>query len=127
VRVAAGGESDAWLVLPPDQDASESRPLITCVHGGPLWQWNGFWPEFQILAAAGFAVLYANPHGWSGKGRAWAGAIRGPDDEGHGWGSADFDDLMAVIDAALERWPSLDPARLGLIGRAKRRSQGGGA
>jgi dipeptidyl aminopeptidase/acylaminoacyl peptidase len=114
----AGGEIDAWLVLPPDQDASESRPLITCVHGGPLWQWNGFWPEFQILAAAGFAVLYANPHGSSGKGRAWAGAIRGPDDEGHGWGSADFDDLMAVIDAALERWPSLDPARLGIMGQS---------
>ena len=33
-----------------------------------------------------------------------------------GWGGIDADDLLAVLDATLERWPALDPARVGVLG-----------
>jgi dipeptidyl aminopeptidase/acylaminoacyl peptidase len=65
--------------------------------------------EFQVLAAAGYAVLYSNPRGSAGRGDAFAD-LRGR------YGTIDFEDLMAVLDEALRRFPFLDPGRLGVAG-----------
>jgi dipeptidyl aminopeptidase/acylaminoacyl peptidase len=35
---------------------------------------------------------------------------------GTGWGSVDVDDLLAVLDAALERYPFCDRQRVGMLG-----------
>ena len=40
----------------------------------------------------------------------------GPGELGPGWGSVDADDLMAVVDTALERFDFIDPDRMGVIG-----------
>ena len=40
----------------------------------------------------------------------------GPGELGPGWGTVDYEDLMAVVDTALERFDFLDPERLGVIG-----------
>jgi dipeptidyl aminopeptidase/acylaminoacyl peptidase len=62
-------------------------------------------------------VLYSNPRGGSGYSEEHGRAIRGPiGDAGPGWGTVDYDDLMAVVDTALEKYDFIDPDRLGVIG-----------
>jgi dipeptidyl aminopeptidase/acylaminoacyl peptidase len=72
--------------------------------------------EFQVQAGAGYAVLYSNPRGSSGYSEEWGRAIRGPIEGGEGWGSRDYEDVMAVLDEALERFDFIDPERLGVLG-----------
>jgi dipeptidyl aminopeptidase/acylaminoacyl peptidase len=115
-----GHPVDAWLVRPAGFDPARRYPLLVSVHGGPHTQYGYCWhDEFQLYAAAGFAVLYANPHGSTGSGEAFARSIISPrsqEDPGTGWGGIDYRDLMAVTDAALERYAFLDGRRTGLLG-----------
>jgi dipeptidyl aminopeptidase/acylaminoacyl peptidase len=115
---ADGYEVDAWIAKPRDFDASQMYPALLNIHGGPFSQYGtGFFDETQVYAGAGYVVLYSNPRGGSGYSEAHGRAIRGPvGDAGPGWGSVDYDDLMAVVDTALERFDFIDADRLGVIG-----------
>ncbi len=112
-----GTEVDAWLVRPPGFEAGKRYPVLLCIHGGPFAQYgSGFFDEFQVYAGAGYAVLYSNPRGGSGRSEEWGRAIRGPIDGGPGWGTVDFEDVMGVVDTALERFDFLDAERMGVLG-----------
>jgi len=113
-----GTEVDAWLVRPPDFDAGRRYPVLLTIHGGPFAQYGtGFFDEVQVYAGAGYCVLFSNPRGGSGYSEEWGRAIRGPGgDAGPGWGSVDYEDVMGVVDTALERFPFLDADRLGVLG-----------
>ena len=113
-----GSEVEAWLVRPPDFEEGKRYPTLLTIHGGPFGQYGtGFFDEWQVYAGAGYAVLFSNPRGGSGHSEAWGRAIRGPiDGGGSGWGGVDYEDLMAVVDTALEKFPFLDADRLGVIG-----------
>lgn len=114
---SGGVEVDAWMYTPPAFDPSQKYPMLLNIHGGPHTQYGDFFlDEAQLQAAAGFVVLMANPRGGSGRDHAWGQAINGRDLGGPGWGSVDYDDLMAVVDTALERYPFIDPDRLGVLG-----------
>jgi dipeptidyl aminopeptidase/acylaminoacyl peptidase len=117
-------EVDVWMYTPADLDPATappaSYPCLLSVHGGPFTQYgNTFFDEAQFYASAGFVVLMANPRGGSGREEAWGAAIRGPKhpvDPGDGWGSVDYDDLMAVVDHAIATFAFIDPDRLGMLG-----------
>jgi dipeptidyl aminopeptidase/acylaminoacyl peptidase len=112
-----GEEVEAWLVRPHDFQDGKRHPLLLNIHGGPFTQYgNRFFDEFQAYARAGYAVVYSNPRGSSGYSEAWGRAIRGPVEGGRGWGGLDYEDLMAVVDAALEQFDFIDPDRLGVMG-----------
>jgi dipeptidyl aminopeptidase/acylaminoacyl peptidase len=112
-----GSEIDAWLIRPLGFEPGRRFPVLLNIHGGPFSQYgNTFSDEFQVYAGAGYVVLYANPRGSSGYSEAWGRAIRGPGEEGPGWGSVDYDDLMAVVEEALRRFDFCDPERLGVLG-----------
>jgi dipeptidyl aminopeptidase/acylaminoacyl peptidase len=115
---ADGTEVDGWLVRPPDFDDGKRYPVLLTIHGGPFTQYGtGFFDEVQVYAGAGYCVLFSNPRGGSGYSEAWGRAIRGSgDDAGPGWGTVDYEDLMGVVDTALERYPFLDAERLGVLG-----------
>jgi dipeptidyl aminopeptidase/acylaminoacyl peptidase len=117
-RSADGTEVDAWLVRPAGFEEGKRYPVLLSIHGGPFSQYvTGFFDEFQVYAGAGYAVVYSNPRGSSGYSEEWGRAIRGPlDGGGPGWGSVDYEDVMAVMDEALERFDSLDPERTGVLG-----------
>ena len=84
----------AWIVKPPDFDASKKYPLILEIHGGPFAMYNvAFNYMFQNFAANDFVVLYVNPRGSTGYGTAFAGGID------HNYPGPDYDDLMAGVDA----------------------------
>ena len=112
-----GTEVDAWLVRPDAFQQGKRYPVLLNVHGGPFTQYGtGFFDEFQVYAGAGYAVLFSNPRGGSGYSEEWGRAIRGPVEGGPGWGTVDYEDVLGVVDTALEKFDFLDPDRLGMIG-----------
>ncbi|RSM46686.1 S9 family peptidase [Amycolatopsis balhimycina DSM 5908] len=96
-----------WLVLP---EGEGPHPVLRVVHGGPFTQqeWAVF-DEAQVYASAGYAVVLGNPRGAAGYGREHGHAIT------HGFGTVDVDDVLALLDKALER-PDLDASRVGIMG-----------
>jgi dipeptidyl aminopeptidase/acylaminoacyl peptidase len=112
-----GSEVEAWVMRPFGFDPSHRYPVLLNIHGGPFSQYgNTFFDEFQVYAAAGYVVLYSNPRGSSGYSEEWGRAIRGPVEDGPGWGTVDYEDLSAVVDEALQRFDFCDPERLGVLG-----------
>jgi dipeptidyl aminopeptidase/acylaminoacyl peptidase len=113
-----GYEVDAWIFRPPGMAEGTRYPAILTIHGGPFTQYGtGFFDEFQVMAAGGYVVLASNPRGGSGYSEEHGRAIRGPvGDAGPGWGVRDYEDVMAVVDTALERYDYVDGDRLGVIG-----------
>jgi dipeptidyl aminopeptidase/acylaminoacyl peptidase len=115
---ADGYEVDAWIARPAGFEPGKRYPALLNVHGGPFTQYGtGFFDEFQVYAGGGYAVLFSNPRGGSGYSEEHARAIRGPlNGAGPGWGTRDYEDVMAVVDTALATFDFIDPERLGVIG-----------
>ena len=115
---ADGSEVEAWLVRPAGWEEGTQYPMLLNIHGGPFTQYSvGFFDEFQVWAGGGYAVVYANPRGSSGYSEEWGRAIRGPGEElGPGWGTVDYEDVMAVTDEAVRRFSFVDKDRLGVLG-----------
>ena len=113
-------EIDAWIMRPVEFDATKRYPVLLNVHGGPHTQYGeSFFDEAQMQAAAGFVVLMSNPRGGSGREQSWGQSIIGPNHPvapGTGWGSVDVDDVLAVLDTALARYPFCDRDRVGMLG-----------
>jgi dipeptidyl aminopeptidase/acylaminoacyl peptidase len=109
---------DAWLVRPAGFDEGKRYPTLLTIHGGPFTQYGtGFFDEVQVYAGAGYVVLFSNPRGGSGYSEEHGRAIRGPlGGAGPGWGTRDYEDLMAVVDTALETFDFIDSERLGVLG-----------
>jgi dipeptidyl aminopeptidase/acylaminoacyl peptidase len=98
-----------WALVPPGE---ESVPVLLNIHGGPASQYGwGFFDEFQVFAAAGYAVVACNPRGSTGRGLSHARAV-----VGDGWGVVDVEDVTNVIEDALRRNSRLDADRLGVMG-----------
>jgi dipeptidyl aminopeptidase/acylaminoacyl peptidase len=112
-----GTEVEAWVIRPAGFEEGRKYPTLLNIHGGPFTQYgNKFFDEFQVYAGAGYVVVYSNPRGSSGYSEAWGRAIRGPAEGGPGWGTVDYEDVMAVMDEAIKRFDFVDPDRLGVMG-----------
>ena len=113
-----GTDVDAWIVRPAGFEKGKKYPTLLTIHGGPFSQYGtGYFDEVQVYAGAGYVVLFSNPRGGSGYSEAHGRAIRGPiDGGGSGWGGVDYEDLMGVVDTALEKFDFIDPERLGVMG-----------
>ena len=110
-------ELDAWLLRPVDFEEGRTYPMLLNVHGGPFSQYgNRFFDEVQMQARAGYAVLWSNPRGSSGREESFGRAISGPALGGSGWGSVDYDDVIAVLDHTLAEHSFIDPDRVGILG-----------
>ena len=119
LALSDGHEVDAWIFHPKDFDPTKTYPTLLNIHGGPFTQYgNSFMDEFQMQTEAGYVVLCSNPRGGSGRDNDWATSILGPKHHhpGTGWGGADYEDCMAVVDAALDQFDFIDPDRLGVLG-----------
>jgi dipeptidyl aminopeptidase/acylaminoacyl peptidase len=105
-----GLEIEGWLMRPYGYQAGRRYPVVLYIHGGPHSQYHeGWFDEFQNLAAAGMFVLYTNPRGSSGYGADYTYSTRGR------WGDEDYQDLMKAVDIAVRR-PDIDSTRLGVTG-----------
>jgi dipeptidyl aminopeptidase/acylaminoacyl peptidase len=93
-----GFRVQGWLVHPPDFDPAKRYPLILQIHGGPHAMFGcNFDFERQNHAAAGYLLLYGNPRGSTGYGKAFGNAID------NAYPGKDYDDLMAGVDAVIAR------------------------
>ncbi len=115
VKAHDGATLYATLLLPEGATAAGSVPLIVNPYGGPGEQtvtnrWSDSLLFDELLAQHGFAVLHADNRGTGGRGRAFAQAAY------HDFGPVQLEDQLTVVDAALARYPQLDPKRLGWWG-----------
>ena len=93
-----GLDIEGWIVTPPDFDPDEDYPLLLEIHGGPFAAYGPYFSsEVQLYAAAGYVVLYTNPRGSTSYGQEFGNAIH------HAYPSYDYDDLMAGVDAVIDR------------------------
>ncbi|MEG3151538.1 S9 family peptidase [Sphingomonas sp. ZT3P38] len=91
-----GRPIDAWLATPPNRVAGKRLPLILEIHGGPNSAYGpSFATDVQLYVAAGYAVLWTNPRGSTSYGAEFANLID------KNYPSADYDDLIAAVDAAI--------------------------
>lgn len=96
--------------IAPKHTNDEKTPALLLIHGGPKTVYGDVLiHEMQCLAEAGYYVFFTNPHGSDGYGREFMD-IRGK------YGTIDYDDLMACTDALLEKVPTADSDRLGVMG-----------
>ena len=99
---------EGWYMKPPRGAAP--WPTILYIHGGPHAAYGyGFHFDFQMLAGAGYGVLFLNHRASTGYGDGFSTAIKGD------WGNLDYHDLMTGIDCAIERGLA-DGERLGVCG-----------
>jgi dipeptidyl aminopeptidase/acylaminoacyl peptidase len=96
-----------WVLRPP---GAGPHPVLLLVHGGPFRHYGwALFDEAQVYAGAGYAVVMGNPRGSAGYGEAHGRAIVGR------MGTVDADDLLALLDMALES-PDLDRDQVGVLG-----------
>lgn len=109
--VSSGGvKVHAWLMKPPRGAPNRGGAAVLEVHGGPHAEYGvAYFHEFQVLAAAGYTVVFSNPRGSKGYGARFCGAIRGR------WGTADWDDVRAVTEF-MKRLPGVRSNRLAIMG-----------
>jgi len=105
-----GLEIECWLTFPTGFDRKKKYPLVLEVHGGPNGFFgNGWMPLHQMLASAGYLVLYINPRGSSTYGQDFVSAVF------EDWGGEDYLDQMGAIDRILRR-SYVDESRLAIHG-----------
>ena len=102
----------AWVILPPNFDASKKYPTLLFCEGGPQSPVSQFWSyrwNFQVMASQGYVVIAPNRRGLPGFGMEWLEQISGDYS-----GQCMKDYLSAIDDIAKEPW--VDTERLGAVG-----------
>ena len=93
-----GRPVQGWIIKPPQFDPAKKYPLILEIHGGPFAAYGpSFDIEKQLLAAAGYVVLYANPRGSTSYGEEFGNLIH------HSYPGDDFFDLNSGVDALIKQ------------------------
>ncbi len=98
-----------FLVKPVGFEEGTQYPAVLDIKGGPETMYGlTFWHEFQALASAGMAVIFGNPRGSTGFGRAYCA-------DGICWGNEAMDDLVQFVEDAVSLG-IVDVKRVGVTG-----------
>ncbi len=97
-----------WVATPA---GAGPFPVILQIHGGPYASYGiHLFDETQVLVDAGYAVVYSNPRGSAGYGRAHGRSIR------QAMGTVDFADVIDFLEGAVAGDGRLDGQRVGIMG-----------
>jgi dipeptidyl-peptidase 4 len=115
VKAKDGTALYATVLLPAGMTSAATVPLIVNPYGGPGPQtvanrWGDGLLFDELLAEHGFAVMHADNRGSGARGRDFAQVAY------HNFGPVQLEDQLTVVDAALAKYPQLDPKRLGWWG-----------
>ena len=103
-----GVQVEGWFMKPPEGQGP--YPTVLYIHGGPHSAFGyAFSFDFQMLAGAGYGVLFINHRASTGYGDEFSTAIKGD------WGNLDYQDLMYGVDYAIQKGLA-DPDKLGVCG-----------
>jgi acylaminoacyl-peptidase len=101
---------EGWIIKPPGFDPSRKYPMILEIHGGPFANYGPrFDTEKQLMAAAGYVVLYTNPRGSTSYGEEFGNLIH------HAYPGDDFYDLNSGVDYVISKG-YVDPQNLFVTG-----------
>ncbi len=96
VTAPDGLKVPSWILMPPNATPGQRVPVILEIHGGPAAAYGPYFAtDYQLYAAAGYAVLYTNPRGSTSYGQAFTDGIE------RAYPGPDYQDLMAAVDAAI--------------------------
>jgi dipeptidyl aminopeptidase/acylaminoacyl peptidase len=110
VKDPSGFNVQAWFMPAGGGKAAAKHATILDIHGGPETQFgNTYFMEFQYFTSLGYNLVFSNPAGSTGHGYAFEEALES------NYGDAMFQDVEAVMDAAVQR-PEVDASRLGVMG-----------
>jgi len=99
----------AYVFIPRDLDRNAKHPLIVQVHGGIHANFgSGAANVVRELVAQGYTVIAPEYRGSTGYGRSFYEQID--------YGGLETEDSYAARNFAIETYPFLDPARVGIIG-----------
>ncbi|WP_226389074.1 S9 family peptidase [Penaeicola halotolerans] len=109
-----GYEIDYWVMEPAKRQEGVKYPTVLQMHGGPSAMWGpgefSMWHEFQLMAAWGYGVVYANPRGSGGYGKNFQrGNYRN-------WGDGPAADVLEALDLATEQYSWIDRNQYVLTG-----------
>jgi dipeptidyl aminopeptidase/acylaminoacyl peptidase len=114
VKTTDGKDMNAWVVLPPDFDATKKYPTLVVCQGGPQsamsqnfsFRWN-----YQLMANQGYVVIAPCRRGMPGgpEGQAWNDAIAGD------WGGQAMQDLLSATDYMRDK-PYVNKDAVGAVG-----------
>ena len=116
VDIGDGVQLDGWMIKPPDFDPTKHYPVLFYVYTEPagqtvLDQWGGFnliW--HMMLAQHGYIVMSVDNRGTPApRGRAWRKIIY------RKMGIVNSGDQANAV-RAIEKWPFVDAARIGVWG-----------
>jgi dipeptidyl aminopeptidase/acylaminoacyl peptidase len=110
VKDPAGYTVQAWFMPATGGTPGAKHPTLLNIHGGPETQFGDtFFQEFQLYTSMGYNVVFSDPAGSTGHGYAFEEALES------NYGDAMFQDVQAVMDAAVRR-PDVDATRLAVLG-----------
>jgi dipeptidyl aminopeptidase/acylaminoacyl peptidase len=105
-----GRTIEGWLALPKGDGPF---PLITEVHGGPVWCFRNIWLGrnrlLPLALSRGYAVFWPNPRGSNGWGQEFVELVYGD------MAGDDVQDILTGVDAVVDRFP-IDATRLAVTG-----------
>lgn len=109
-----GKDIQAILIHPLDREENRRYPLITVVHGGPEAHYDNGWLTHysapgQAAAAEGYAVVYPNYRGSTGRGVAFAKSSQGD------LAGKEFDDVVDGVDFLIDMG-LVDSEKVGVTG-----------
>jgi dipeptidyl-peptidase-4 len=117
IPIADGLEVDGWMITPPDLDPTMTYPLLMYVYGEPWGQtvqnsWgrgDNLW--YLLLAQRGYLVASLDNRGTAApRGRDWRTSVY------RQIGILASADQAAGVRAMLQRFPFIDPGRIGSWG-----------
>lgn len=114
LRTEDGFTIDYWVMEPVNRKPGVKYPTILNMHGGPSAMWGpgefSMWHEFQAMAAKGYGVVYANPRGSGGYGKAFQKG------NFQNWGDGPAADVLGALDEAHTQYDWIDNDQLFLTG-----------
>jgi len=110
LKATDGEDLDIWLIKPRGWRKGGKYPAIIEIHGGPKAMY-GYAPmfDFQVWAAAGYAVMYMNPRGSDGYPQDFA-------ELGPRMGVRDYQDIIEAVKFMVDANEWIDGGRLGVTG-----------
>ncbi|MEO1011246.1 MAG: S9 family peptidase [Bacteroidota bacterium] len=88
----------AWVVYPPNYNATKKYPFLVENHGGPILNYGDrFSAEMQLYAAAGYVVFYPNARGSTSYGEEFGNLLY------HNYPGEDYNDVMDGVDHCIQK------------------------